>query len=158
MVSDVAVALIAAGGAVAGGAVTGVITLRATLPYRQQAALQRQAALVAARVESYSKVIAWMSPYLDDQGAPREVPLEERQHHVHQLREWYYNEGGALLLTGNSFNAYRSARAALLDTDADSKSVADALSALRTELKLDVGSRQPQERDKPFARSIERDW
>jgi len=142
MASDVAVALIAAGGAVAGSAVTGVITLRATLSYRKQAALERQAALVGARLESYGEVVSWMSPYLDASGAPCEVPFEERKAHGQRLRAWYFHEGGALLLSGNAFNEYRAAVGALLDPDADSKSVADALTMLRTELKIDVGSRQ----------------
>jgi hypothetical protein len=99
-----------------------------------------------------------MSPYLDVTGAPCEVPFEQRKEHGARLRTWYYHEGGALLLSGNAFNAYRAAVRALLDPDADSKSVSDALSTLRTELKMDVGSRQGEERDTRFAPSVEREW
>jgi len=122
-----------------------LVALRVALPYRKQAALQRQAALVGPRLESYSKVVPSMLDSRDDVGNPREVPPDDRTEFARQLRAWYYTDGGALLLTGDAFNAYRDAHRLLLDSKAAAKEVADSLSKLRTELKLDIGSRQTEE-------------
>jgi hypothetical protein len=156
-VSEVDAQLVAAGGTVIGAAVGGLIALRATLPYRKQRALNRQTALVAARLETYRKVLEWMRPYFDNQGKALEVSVGDRQEHVRRLRDWYYEGGAGLLLSGNAFNAYRDCRSALLDPRASSESVAKALSLLRTELKIDIGSREPKERYRQFAPSVEQE-
>jgi hypothetical protein len=158
MASDAVAALIGAGGAVAGAAVAGFVALRVALPYRKQAALQRQAALLVPRLESYSKLVPSMLPYRDDAGNPCDVPLDERREYARHLRAWYYADGGALLLTGDAFNAYRDAHRLLLDNTASATDVADSLSRLRTELKLDIGTRQAEERHVRFAPSAERGW
>jgi hypothetical protein len=158
MPSDAVAALIGAGGAVAGGALAGFVALRTALPYRKQAAVQRQAALVSPRLESYNKLVPLLLPYRDDRGEPRNVPLDERKECARLLRTWYYTQGGALLLTGDAFIAYRDAHKLLLDPEASAEAVSDALSRFRTELKLDIGTRQREERDVQFARSAERGW
>ena len=141
--------MIGVGGVVIGAGVSADATRRAVRPYRERAAFEQSAALVERRYESYSAVVAWMRPYLDDRGEAQEVPFETRAQDAGRLRAWYYEQGGALLMSGDAFNAYRLAVQALLDPDASPEAVAAPLSLLRTELKTDIGSRQPQERDIP---------
>jgi hypothetical protein len=76
------------------------------------------------------------------------------------MRTWFYEKGGALLLSGNAFNAFRCARDVLLapDDETDPTEVSNALSTLRTELKIDISSRQPSERAVEFAPSEEQRW
>jgi hypothetical protein len=66
-----------------------------------------------------------------------------------------YEEGG-WLMDGNTFNSYKAARTTLLREDAGADSVFDALSMLRTDMKIELGVREPSERDVPSAPSEER--
>jgi hypothetical protein len=112
--------------------------------------------LFDARLEAYAKLLALTKPRTLG-GTPTSAP-RERGARATALTGWFY-EGGGLLLSGDAHNAFYAARGRLEDERATDEEVRDALSALRTELKIDLGVRRPDERDIPMAPSQARtDW
>jgi hypothetical protein len=151
--ADLTIALLALLGACLGA---GAIVLT-SLSYHKQAALLRTAALTEPRVVAYGQIVREFRAYGDESSPPNpvDVPFAERQQLAARMQAWYYEQGG-WLMDGNTFNSYRGARTTLLDEDARKDSVFDALSALRTEMKIELGVREPSERDVPYAASEER--
>ena len=80
----------------------------------------------------------------------------EKAERAAALDTWFYNEADGLLLSGDAFAVWRNARDLLRDPGSRDDDISGALSALRTELKIDLGVRHPDERDVPMAASIER--
>jgi hypothetical protein len=148
---NVGIALLALAGAVLGA---GAIWFT-SLSYRLQSALQRTTALTGPRVAAYQRIVKEFRAYSDESGEPVDIPFAERSILAAQMQDWYFEQGG-WLMDGDTFNSYRAARRALLNKDADAASVFNALSSLRTEMKIELGVREPPERDKPFAPSEER--
>jgi hypothetical protein len=77
---------------------------------------------------------------------------KERQKRADDLTAWFYS-GGGLLLSGDAHNAFQAARSRLEDEQPAEQELIDALSALRTELKIDLSVRHPDERHVPMAPS-----
>jgi hypothetical protein len=81
-----------------------------------------------------------------------------RAKRVEELNAWFYG-GGGLVLSGDAHQAFYDARSRLQDEQATNEEVRDAMSALRTELKIDLGVRHPDERHVPMAPSqAQRVW
>jgi hypothetical protein len=78
--------------------------------------------------------------------------LEER------LRVWFYEKGAGLLLSGRAFEQFQKARMTLVTKDASGFAIHKELSKLRTDLKIDLGVRQPQEREVTAAWPEEERW
>ena len=143
-----------------GVAITALVTWGVALPYRKHAALKRAELLSGPRLEAYRLVLHRMKPFGDDQHEPPEaqrIPFAERRKLAVWLRTWYFEADG-WLMSGDAFNAYRAVRAILLEKGAEPNAVYQALSNLRTELKIDLGVRELPERDIPFATSRERTY
>ena len=152
--AETATALLALAGAVLGAAAVWFTSLT----YRKQAALLRTAALVEPRVAAYSALMGLLEAYGDDvtePPRPNAVPFANRRQLAADMRHWYYRQGG-WLMDGDTFNSYRAARQQLLTETAAARDVYDALSALRTEMKIELGARELSEQSQPFARSKSR--
>jgi hypothetical protein len=63
-----------------------------------------------------------------------------------QLTSWYYEDGAGLLLSGRSFAQFERVRKALVTAQVDGTRLRREFSQLRTDLKIDLGVRQVQER------------
>jgi len=86
----------------------------------------------------------------------RPKPDGQTQTSPDALTDWYYASGNGLLLSGDALRAFLDARKTLRDPSATTDSVKETMSALRTELKIDLGTRHPDERRVELARPIER--
>jgi hypothetical protein len=80
---------------------------------------------------------------------PWDLPLPERTKLARKMTDWYYEEGSGLLLSRKSMGQFQLARRALEDPEAKPQEIRTALSLLRTDLKIELGIRDPAERDKP---------
>jgi hypothetical protein len=104
--------------------------------------------LLEARLAAYRSLLL-----LTDYGSP-ELPAaltpDEREVRAHDLRRWFY-EGGGLLLSSEAFVTWRLVQARLADPASGDATLRKLFSALRTELKIDLGVRDPDERDVEMA-------
>ncbi len=125
-------------------------------PFRQGVVIARASELFDRRFDAYGRLHS-----LTDYG-PENQPLNltpaERRDRAHRLTAWFYEDGAGLLLSGRAFGQFRKARETLLAEDASSLDVRNDLSKLRTDLKIDLGVRQPQERDVTIAWPEEERW
>ncbi|KRB43021.1 hypothetical protein [Terrabacter sp. Root181] len=80
---------------------------------------------------------------------------EDRQKLSKQIRQWYYTDGAGLLLSGRALRQFLETRDALADSNATEAEVALKLSLLRTDLKIDLGVRHPDERFTELALPLE---
>jgi len=151
--ADAVIALLALAGAVLGA---GALVFT-SLSYRKQSALYKTAALTEPRVAAYSAIVKEFRRYVDEASKPVDVPFDVRHELASTMQAWYFEQGG-WLMDGNTFNSYRVVRQKLRTRAADAESVFNALSALRTEMKIELGVRELGERDKPFAESEERGY
>jgi hypothetical protein len=143
-----------------GVSITALVTWGVALPYRKQAALKRAESLTGSRLKAYRLVVSEMKPFGDElhwPPEPQKIPFAERRKLAAWLQTWYFEEDG-WLMSGDAFNAYGFVRATLLEKGAKPQAVYDSLSMLRTELKVDLGVREPSERSIPFATSRERTY
>jgi hypothetical protein len=89
---------------------------------------------------------------------PKELTLNQRRDLEEELRAWFYKNGAGLLLSGRAFEQFQKARTMLVAKDADRFVIHKELSKLRTDLKIDLGVRQPQEREVALAWPEEERW
>jgi hypothetical protein len=109
-----------------------------------------------ARLEAYRELLPLTNPRA--QGDARPLNSTQRGQRANELTQWFYT-GGGLLLSGDAHRAFIAARDRLEDQRATDDDVRNTLSALRTELKIDLGIRDPDERDVPMAPSqAQRAW
>lgn len=124
--------------------------------FRQGAVLARVSELFQKRFDAYGELLC-----LTDYGRkdnPKELTLTERYELADKLTAWFYGKGaGGLLLSGRAFNQFLKTRD-LLTTDADRFLIHKEFSQLRTDLKIDLGVRQPQESDVALAWPEEERW
>jgi hypothetical protein len=107
-------------------------------------------ALVEARLSAYQTLLG-----LTNAGSPGKattLKAKQRRTRAKELTAWFYG-GGGLVLSGDAHRAFYAARSRLEDEHATDEQVRTALSSLRTELKIDLGVRHPDERDVPMAPS-----
>ena len=76
---------------------------------------------------------------------PLELSAEERAARGDELMAWFYNTGG-LLMSAPTLVAFRTAHAKLESSKSTNDERRRAFSALRTELKIDLGVGHPDER------------
>ena len=117
-------------------------------------AVERSPHLFERRLEVYAKLLDAM------RGAARgDMNPEARATMATELTNWYYSDGAGLLLSGRSLSQFLIARASLESHDVDADQVRNDLSWLRTELKVDLGVRQADERHVVLAQpEDERRW
>jgi hypothetical protein len=124
--------------------------------FRQEAVLARAPELFQRRLEAYGDLLP-----LTDYGRetdPKELTLNQRRDLEEELRAWFYKNGAGLLLSGRAFEQFQKARTMLVAKDADRFVIHKELSKLRTDLKIDLGVRQPQEREVALAWPEEERW
>jgi hypothetical protein len=124
--------------------------------FRQGAVLARAPELFQRRLEVYGDLMP-----LTDYGKennPKEFTLDQREDLESRLRAWFYEKGAGLLLSGRAFAQFQRARTALVKREADPSAIQKELSKLRTDLKIDLGVRQPQEREVVTAWPEEERW
>jgi hypothetical protein len=114
--------------------------------FRQDAALGRAVPLFERRFDAYSRL--WPLTSYGPEGKPKELDAAARQDVADQLNDWFYTDGAGLLLSGRALRQFIEARDILMEADATGHAIWDKLSRLRTDLKIDLGVRQPRERDK----------
>jgi hypothetical protein len=154
--SDVAATTVTAAATLLGAGLGSYTTYKLTRPYRQEAALNRIAAIFESRLPVYLR--QWKLTEYGPEEAPRNLPLVEREALVQQMRDWYYRDGGGLLISGRAFNRWRSARDELLRPEATPGEIWKSLTALRTALKIDLGVRQLEEATVQYAEPEEDRW
>jgi hypothetical protein len=123
--------------------------------FRQEAVLARAPQLFEKRFDAYSRLL----PLTDYGPADKPKDLDSRARNTleEQLANWFYDQGSGLLLSGRALVQFQSVRATLKEST-DPKEIRDAFSSLRTHLKIDLGVRQPQERDVAMAWPEEERW
>jgi hypothetical protein len=114
----------------------------------ESSAAEPDPALFEARLKAYQMLLP-----LTDVGSPGKATTwtsQEREERAREFTAWFYFTGG-LLLSGDAHRAFYAARERLQDKCATDEELRQALSALRTELKIDLGVRHPDERHVPMA-------
>jgi hypothetical protein len=104
--------------------------------------------LVQARMQTYTALYALSRFGPED--APLTLSASECAVRAEKLLDWFY-AGGGLVLSGEAFVAFRRAQKRLMQHDATDAARWHAFSALRTELKIDVGVRHADVRAIPLA-------
>jgi hypothetical protein len=131
-------------------------TMGAPSSFRQEAVLARTQPLFEKRFEAYGELL----PLTDygPENQPKDLGRDERKKLANRLREWFYKGGAGLLLSGRAFEQFQSAREALSNPCASSADIRGELSQLRTDLKIDLGVRQPPERNVAVAWPEDERW
>lgn len=100
-------------------------------------------ALFRARSSAYATLLP-LTRYGSEE-KPFEPSAQERAARDAELTDWFYDTGG-LLMSAPTLVAFRTARAELRRSEATNAERWRAFSALRTELKIDLGVGHPEER------------
>lgn len=150
--SDVAIALVSAGSALVGSCVGAYATIKARPPFRQELAVSRAHVLLQLQLAAFAELLPLTAYGLEG------MPLEARQEQARKMTAWYYEGANGLLLSGTSMGQFVAARAALENPQAKHEEIREALSLLRTDLKTELGIREPAERDIPLALSEKDSW
>jgi hypothetical protein len=154
--SDLAIALVSAGAAVFGAGIGAYGTVKARRPFPQELALARAGLLLERQLLAFGSLLPLTEYGSEDK--PKDLPLDERRELAKRMTDWYYHEGSGLLLSGRSIGQFVAARKALEDPNATPKEIRDALSLLRTDLKIELGVREPSERLVQMANSEQEQW
>jgi hypothetical protein len=123
--------------------------------FSQDAALGRAGSLFEKRLDAYKSLLPLTEYGSED--SPRHLRPDEKKALADRLRAWYYQDGAGLLLSGRAHKQFQQARQ-YLDEDRGAVDVNRVLSKLRTDFKIDLGVRQPQERDVALAWPEEERW
>lgn len=103
---------------------------------KHQLEFRRQ--LGSARDASYRSL--WALTWIVSPTDQRELK-EERRHQLElDLRSWYYTDGGGVYLSKNAAKLFLAAKASLTNPTIDAAKIREAFSAVRTQLKVDVGA------------------
>jgi hypothetical protein len=122
--------------------------------FRQGAVLARIPDLFKRRFEAYSRLLPLT--YSGPENRPNDLTPAQRRDLEDRLKAWFYEQGAGLLLSGRALEQFQKVRRTL--KDASPADVGVELSQLRTDLKIDLGVRQPQERDLAMAWPEEERW
>jgi len=112
---------------------------------------QISAGLLTARLGAYAGLLPLTEWSRDEERAERLIRHGK-------IRDWMYEKSNALLLSGDALAAEQYVEALLKPESADLKeritdeTIKNAMSALRTELKIDLGVRSSSERHVPLRR------
>jgi hypothetical protein len=118
-------------------------------------AIEVEQGLFEARLNSYRSLLHLTSVQSPSTGT---LSPDERRDRAKELTEWFYS-GGGLLLSGDALNVFLVARSRLEDERSTDDVLRAAMSALRTELKIDLGVRHSDERHVPMSQSLDqRAW
>lgn len=124
--------------------------------FRKEAALGRTQPLFEKRFEAYARLLP-----LTDYGPehdPKQLDRRARSRLAARLSSWFYNDGAGLLLSGRAFRQLQIVRTKLASADATDAELREEFTKLRTDLKIDLGVRQPRERQVSMAWPEEERW
>jgi hypothetical protein len=124
--------------------------------FRQEAVLAQVPQLFERRFDAYGHLLPLTDYGPADQ--PRDLEFPARRHLADNLTAWYYENGAGILLSGRALAQFQRARSALVTEDASPAAIRHELSKLRTDLKIDLGVRQAQERDVAMAWPEQERW
>lgn len=124
--------------------------------FRQEGVLARSASLFEKRFEAYSRLLP-LTEY-GSEVRPKVLDLQARRRLANDLRLWFYSEGAGLLLSGRALTQFQNVRRILKEVSVEPARVRDELSQLRTDIKIDLGVRQPSERNVMDAWPEEERW
>jgi hypothetical protein len=124
--------------------------------FRQQATLGRVSSLFERRFEAYGRLLP-LTEYGAEQ-QPRNLGSKDREDIADSMSRWFYEGGAGLLLSGRAHDQFGRVREILRSPSPTPSAVRDELSKLRTDLKIDLGVRQPQERGIAMAWPEDERW
>ena len=102
---------------------------KSQLEFRKQTAVAREAA--------YRRL--WALTQIFSPSIRTDLPTEHRDEVALSLRSWYYTDGNGIYLSRTAADLFFKARDLLKQPDEDADRIRHAFSALRTQMKLDVG-------------------
>jgi hypothetical protein len=124
--------------------------------FRQGAVLARVSELFQKRFDAYSDLLPLTDYGPEDN--PKNLTHTERRKLADRLTAWFYGKGAGLLLSGRAFDQFLKTRRTLVRAGSSNDDIRNELSQLRTDLKIDLGVRQPQEREVGLAWPEEERW
>jgi len=131
-------------------------TMGVPTAFRQEAVLARVPQLFDRRFDAYARLLPLTDFGPEDQ--PKELSPAGRRDIAYRLTAWFYEQGAGLLLSGRALAQFQRVRRMLANEDASAAEIRDELSRLRTDLKIDLGVRQAQERNVAMAWPEEERW
>ena len=111
--------------------------------WEKQVDLEFKRSVMPERLEALKRLWSCMEPLSPTAAMP--LSRAEREKLDAQLRQWYYANGGGIFLSIQAAADCFDARATLLNGQISDKSVREAFSRLRTQMKIDVGVYSPEE-------------
>lgn len=105
------------------------------------------------RADAYAKLLPLTS--LDSALLSADTGYGARMERAEKLSEWLYSSEGGMVMSGSMLASFLELREALEDARATPEDLRNALSSLRTSMKIDLGVRHPDERDLPMAAPID---
>ncbi len=93
-------------------------------------------AIVEQRITAYKKL--WEATQMVQYARMEEISEAEKVALSDKLSEWYYKDGGAMFLSFKASKLYGEAKEILLDAESDFRTIKNAFSALRAQLKSDL--------------------
>jgi len=145
--SDALTNLVTAAGTLGGAGIGAYVTLRV---HRRERSERVQERLFEARRAAYGRLMRLTDVGREDQ--PSEMGDEARGERANAMTAWYYQDGSGLLLSSGALRQFLRVRAALSAPASEPAAIRDAMSLLRTELKIELGVREEAERDVPTPR------
>lgn len=112
---------------------------RARGPVGEVPVVESISGLFEHRLDRYSALVAMMPRLGQEQ-------QEERGELSKRMTDWYFSGGAGLLLSGRAVRQFFIVRESLSDADLPDEAIHVALSLLRTDLKIDLGIREADER------------
>jgi hypothetical protein len=131
-------------------------TMGVPTAFRQDATLRRVSSLFERRFHAYGQLLP-LTKYGTEQQAG-DLDSKEREGIADSMTRWFYEAGAGLLLSGRAHEQFERAREILRSPSPSPSAVRHELSQLRTDLKIDLGVRQPQERGIAMAWPEEERW
>lgn len=113
--------------------------------FRRNGALARVPSLFEKRFEAYASLLPLTKYGAEDR--PKVLNRARRRKLTDDLTAWFYHEGRGLLLSGRALTQFNRVRETLGEVCVEPGRVRDEFSQLRTDIKIDLGVRQPSERN-----------
>ena len=124
--------------------------------FRKEAALGRTQSLFEKRFDAYACLLPLTDYGTEEQ--PHRLDEAARAKLAGRLGDWFYADGAGLLLSGRALDQFQRVLREVASSDATDADIRTEFSKLRTDLKIDLGVRQPGEREVPIAWPEEERW
>jgi len=124
--------------------------------FRQAGVLSRAQSLFERRFDAYGRLLPLT--HYGPENQPKDLGPNARKDLADKLTAWFYERGSGLLLSGRAFEQFQRVRETLTTEDAGPDVLRNEFSRLRTDLKIDLGVRQPPERGIALAWPEDERW